>query len=626
MCGISGIYNIDGRPVDKDLLVRMNDTLSHRGPDDSGYHIKNNLGLGHRRLSIIDLNTGQQPIYNEDKSVVVVFNGEIYNFEEIRKILISKGHKFSTKTDTEIIVHGYEEWGFECLEKFQGMFSFALWDEKKNLLFLARDRLGIKPLYYYFDENRFYFASEIKAIIEDRTINRKMNNQALSDYFSIGYVPTPKSIFQNISKLPAGHFLVLQNKQKRVQKYWDLEFCPDLRLTESQWCEKIIEVLRESVRLRLISDVSLGAFLSGGIDSSLIVGLMAELMDDSVITNSIGFSVDKYNELEYARETAQIFNTSHNEFTVNPDALNVIDKLSWHFDEPMADSSSIPTYYVSKMARENVTVALSGDGGDENFAGYRRYYFDLLENKLRNIIPGQIKKQVIGKIASIYPQGPWLPQVMRGKTLLTNLSNDPVHGYFNSMSFFLPDAKSNLFTQDFIKELAGYDSIDVFQKHYNDCASSDPLTKIQYIDFKTYLSEDILTKVDRASMANSLEVRVPILDHKFVEMVAQIPSKLKLKNRVSKYILKKSADKILPGNIINRKKMGFSIPIDVWLKNELREKFLDVLHDKNSPDSGIFNKAYIEQMYVAHLKGKQNNTRPLWTYMSFKLWERKFLL
>jgi asparagine synthase (glutamine-hydrolysing) len=625
MCGICGIYNLDGRPVERDLLARMNSTLIHRGPDDEGYYINKNVGLGHRRLSIIDLNTGQQPIYNEDKSNVIVFNGEIYNFLELKSELEKEGHFFRTRTDTEVILHGYEQWGADCVSHLRGMFAFAIWDKRKKSVFLARDRLGKKPLYYYANGIKILFASELKAIIEDGTIPREINIEALSDYLSLGYVPAPKTIFKGIYKLLPGHTLLYKNGNLILRKYWDVNFQPKNDMSMDQFCEQIVETLKESVKMRLVSDVPLGAFLSGGIDSSAIVGLMASLKREPVITNSIGFTEKEFNELGYAKETAEYFKTDHREYTVSPDAVDIVRKLSWHFDEPFADSSSIPTYYVSKMTRQSVTVALSGDGGDENFGGYRRYYFDRLENEIRNFIPQPIRRYLIGNIARLYPKADWLPQVFRAKTLLTNISKDPIDGYFNSMSLFLPPMKEKLLSGDFKANLKGYDSAGVFRDYYNNSDTDDPLSRTQYIDFKTYLVDDILTKVDRASMANSLEVRVPLLDHKFVELVAQIPSNLKLNGRTSKYIFRKALAGILPDGIMDRKKWGFGIPVGKWLRKEIRETAEETLFNQRSDAKGFFNQKYVRWLWDQHLSGMRDFSQPLWTLLMFQLWADRFM-
>lgn len=625
MCGICGIYNFNGRPVDGELLRRMNNTMVHRGPDNEGYHLDDRIGLGHRRLSIIDLNTGHQPIFNEDKTKVIVFNGEIYNFKDLRGKLENKGHRFKTKTDTEVILHGYEEWGTECVERLRGMFAFAIWDSKQQTLFLARDRLGIKPLYYFCKNSKLIFASELKAILEDRSVQKDLDFEALSDYLSFGYIPAPKTIFKSIRKLPPGHILIQSPEGVNTEKYWDLQFQPGSHNSVDEYCNRIIETLEESIRLRLISDVPLGAFLSGGIDSSVVVAIMSHLIQKPVITNSVGFSRREFCELEYAQITSRLFGTNHHEFVVDPDAVDVVNKLSWHFDEPFADSSAIPTYYVSKMTRQNVTVALSGDGGDENFTGYRRYYFDRLENRIRAILPDPLRRNVIGLLASIYPKADWLPQLFRAKTLLTNVSQDPVYGYFNSMSYFLPGMKDRILSHDVKNNLHDYDSIEVFRKHYEKCDSNDPLTRTQYVDFKTYLVDDILTKVDRASMANSLEVRVPILDHEFVELVAQIPSQLKLNGKTSKYIFKKAASRLLPNEILNRKKMGFSIPAGEWLKKELYPLLHDTILSKTFNERSLFDTKYVHWLWKQHVSEMRDFTQPLWALLSFELWARRFL-
>ena len=625
MCGICGLYNLDGRPVEKGLIERMNSTLIHRGPDDDGYHIDGHIGLGHRRLSIIDLNTGKQPIYNEDNTKVIVFNGEIYNFLELKEKLELKGHQFKTKTDTEVILHGYEEWGAECVNYFRGMFAFAVWDDKNNTLFLARDRLGIKPLYYCFDGRRIIFASELKAILEDPIVSRNLNFEALSDYLSFGYIPSPKTIFCSIQKLPAGYFLIQSGNKQVLKQYWDLKFQPDVQVSEDSFCDCILETLEESIRMRLISDVPLGAFLSGGVDSSLVVALMSRLTKESVVTNTIGFTESEFSELEYAKETSTLFDTRHHEYMVDPDAVEVVNRLSWNFDEPFADSSAIPTYYVSGMTRQNVKVALSGDGGDENFAGYRRYYFDRLENYIRSALPEFFRRKFIGTLAEIYPKADWLPRMFRAKTLLTNVSRDPVYGYFNSMSYFLPEMKDRILNPDLKKKLHNYDSIEVFKNYYEKCNSKDALTRTQYVDFKTYLVDDILTKVDRAGMANSLEVRVPILDHKFVELIATIPSGLKLNGKISKYIFKKAAVRLLPDDILSRKKMGFVVPVGQWLKKELRPLVQETILSKEFKERSFFDTNYVHWLWKQHISGIRDFTQPLWALLCFELWAKRFM-
>ena len=647
MCGITGILHLDGKPVDSSVLKAMADTLSHRGPDAEGFYLNHQpeqppssvppapctvyrapctvtVGLAHRRLSIIDLSSGHQPMSNEDESVWIVFNGEIYNFQDLRKELISRGHIFKTNSDTEVIVHAYEEWGEDCVERLRGMFAFAIWDQRNQRLFLARDRLGIKPLYYFWDGKRLLFGSEIKSILAYPGVHRNINIQALYDYFRLLYIPAPKSIFKDIFKLPAGHILTMgPDSNLAVQQYWDLRFESEERISEQEWCARILEKLQEAVKIRLISEVPLGAFLSGGIDSSAVVGLMASLLDEPVKTASIGFEEQKFNELPYARQIASHFGTDHHEEIVRSDAIAILEKLAWYFDEPFADSSAVPTYYVSQVARKKVTVALSGDGGDENFAGYRRYYFDLLENQLRGIFPTFFRKYAIGGLAKIYPKADWAPQIFRAKTLLTNLSLDPMEGYFNSMSWF-GNIKNNILSKELHSELCGYSTLEVFKNHYAKAPTNDSLSAIQYVDIKTYLVDDILTKVDRASMAHALEVRVPILDHEFMELVAQIPATLKLCGKTGKYIFKKALESLLPGDILYRKKMGFSIPLSQWLRSELKDLFEESVFSSSAISASFLEMKIVRQMWRQHQSGTRDWGPELWTILFWEKWGRKW--
>ncbi len=627
MCGICGIVITDrSEKIDQQLLRKMNDSLIHRGPDEEGYFFEAFVGFGHRRLSIIDLREGQQPMYNEDRSMVIVFNGEIYNYQELRDFLIKKGHQFRTASDTEVILHLYEEYSQDCVHKLRGMFAFAIFDLRKQTLFLARDRLGIKPLYYYHHKNMFVFGSEIKAILQYKNINKEIDTTAFFDYLKYLYIPAPKSIFTHIHKLPAGSYLQLEGDKLTVTKYWDLQFTGENNGSERQLTEDMLGILEEAVRLRMISEVPLGAFLSGGIDSSLIVAIMARYKDDPLITNSIGFTFSDFNELPYARETSKLFRTDHHEYTVEASSAGILDKLMWYFDEPFADSSALPTYYVSKMTKENVTVALSGDGGDENFAGYRRYYFDQLENRLRLIIPRTVRSSIIAGMAQIYPKADWLPQFLRAKTMLTNLSTEAAEGYYNTMTHFTDAGLKSIVNPDLLGELDKYSPFDVFRYHYQNAGTDDLLSKTQYVDIKTYLVDDILAKVDRASMANSLEVRVPLLDHIFMEYVAGIPSAMKLRGRNGKYILKKMAGEILPEKILNRKKMGFSIPVDTWFRNELKTVFQDEIIDSNrSFCAQYFNFKVLKKMWGDHQRGVKNYGYQLWSIICFEKWARNFL-
>jgi asparagine synthase (glutamine-hydrolysing) len=645
LCGIAGIIHIDNQEVDVDLLIKATRTLTHRGPDEEGYFInrkdlfqrskssmvpvrtsegRGNVGFGHRRLSIIDLASGQQPLCNEDGTVWITFNGEVYNYQALKKELEAKGHVFKTNSDTETLVHAYEEWGESCVKRFRGMFAFAIWDEKKQELFLARDRVGKKPLYYYHDKNRFAFGSEIKVILELPNIDKTIDLTALSDYFSLLYAPAPKTIFESIKKLPAAHYAVVSEEKIRIESYWDLPFYQDETLTEKRIISDLQEILDDATRIRMMSEVPLGAFLSGGVDSSAIVALMAGASADPVRTNSISFSEASYNEAEYARQVAELYKTNHNEFHVTPDAISIIEKLAWHYDEPFADSSSVPTYYVSKMAREKVTVSLSGDGGDENFAGYRRYYMDMRENMVRNLVPNLFREPVFGLLGKLYPKADYLPQIFRGKAFLSNVARDPIGAYYFSVSAVHDSAKKDFFNSDTLRHMDGYQTYDLFKKIYDSAPAQDHLSKIQYLDIKTYLCDDILTKVDRASMAVSLEVRCPILDHVFMEYAAKIPSTMKLKGLEGKHIFKKAMKKYLPDDILYRKKMGFGVPILEWMKTDLkaytRELVLEGEGSKN-----YLNIPHLQKIWKEHQSGIRNWSTQLWVVMMFNLWHKRFL-
>lgn len=650
MCGICGIYNLDDHPVDKDLLKKMNNTLIHRGPDDEGYFVndgrregwearrlggkkagrlgRGNVGLGHRRLSIIDLDTGRQPMGNEDGSIQVVFNGEIYNFLDLRKQLESKGHKFITQSDTETIVYAYQEWGENFVTKLRGMFAIALWDNRLKKLILVRDRVGKKPLYYYYSKDKIIFASELKAILADSSIPRNIDIHALDAYLSFGYVPSPLSIFKNIKKLSPAHMAVCTPDGFKIKQYWHLDMESTAETgSERDIMEELESIFDEAVRLRLISDVPLGAFLSGGIDSSAVVASMAGFMNsEPVKTVSIGFSEKKFDELKYARIVAERYNTDHAEFVVSPDALNILDKIVWHFDEPFADASAIPTYYVSEMARRKVTVALSGDGGDEIFAGYiMRYRMNRMENSIRKKIPSLVGRYILGPISNVYPKADFLPRPLRLKSFLSNLSHSFEHAYFQDMSFyFLPEMKQKLYTLEFKSKVSNYNAFDVLGRHFAENKNSDITTRVQYVDIKTYLPEDILVKVDRMSMAHSLEVRAPILDHKLMEFVGKLPSSLKLKGNVSKYIFKRINENRLPNDILYRKKQGFCIPLAEWLRIDLRDFANEILFSAGSGLKDYFNMKYIKSLWGSHLSGKQDYSAPLWGLIMFELWRKKF--
>lgn len=622
MCGICGIYNVHTKePVPISLVKNMADTIKHRGPDDEGFYVDKQIGLGHRRLSIIDLEGGHQPLTNEDQTVWVVFNGEIYNFQALRADLLKRGHIFTTNSDTEVIVHLYEEVGEACFQALRGMFALAIWDKRKEILILARDRIGKKPLFYCYDGRRVVFASEMKAIRQVPGVSQEIDLEALCDYFSLLYIPAPKSIYKSIRKVRPGHFVTIGAHGMREVEYWDLDVTSPQEKFDEEWCQLILDAYREAVKVRLISDVPLGAFLSGGVDSSSVVALMSEVTGRPVVTTSIGFAEKEFDELAYARQIAKQFHSIHYEQSVRPDAVAVAEKLVWHYDEPFADSSAVPTYYVSQLARQHVTVALSGDGGDELFSGYRRYLFDERENRVRSLLPHWFRHAVFGSLAAVYPKADWAPRVLRGKATFQNLACSHVEGYFRSVSAFSPELKLALFDGDVRKSLHGYDTGSIFQAYYDKAKAADPLSRIHYIDVKTYLPDDILVKVDRASMAHSLEVRAPFLDHPFMELAARIPVHRKQHAGIGKFILKKALKHTLPDEILNRSKMGFGVPLAQWFRGDLKEMAQDVLFAPMS--DGFLEDAVIRKMWSEHQKGFRNRSTELWTIFMFKLWHRR---
>lgn len=622
MCGICGIFDAGSMdPVLRCLIQRMNDTLRHRGPDDEGVFVGPGIGLGHRRLSIIDVVGGHQPIANEDGTVRVLLNGEIYNYPELRSELLSKGHVFTTHSDTESIVHLYEEVGEEVFSRLRGMFAVALWDSRQRRLLLARDRVGKKPLFYSNQDGRALFGSELKALLATEELPKQLDGEALCDYFSLGYVPAPKTIYRAIRKVLPGHYLVFSQSGVRDACYWDLSFAQLEEHTEEHWCEVLREGLHEATRIRLMSEVPLGAFLSGGVDSSAVVAMMARDSSTPVTTCSIGFKDQGFDERVYARTVAKLFRTNHFEQVVEPNALEIMDTLTWHYDEPFADSSAVPTYYVSKIARQYVTVALGGDGGDESFAGYRRYTFDRFENRVRQLLPAAVRGPVFGTLGRWYPALAWAPRFVRGKATFQSLARSPIQGYFNSISVFRPDEKARLLHPDFAHSLNGYDSTDVLRHYYDRADTDDPLSRIQYVDIKTYLADDILAKVDRASMAVSLEVRAPLLDHKLMELTARMPSTLKLRGSKSKYILKRALEPLLPHDVLYRKKQGFSIPLARWFRQEVRELARERIFSGND---GILNQTYLRTIWDEHQKGIDDRSAHLWAVLMFRSWQHMF--
>ena len=622
MCGIVGIFDIaERRDVARDLVDRMNESQVHRGPDGSGLHIEPGLGLGHRRLSIIDLSTGAQPLYNEDGSVVVVFNGEIYNFQDLVLELTERGHVFRTKSDTEVIVHAWEEWGEQCVRRFRGMFAFALCDRNKSIVFLARDRLGVKPLHYaILPDGHLIFGSELKSLMVHPAFRREIDPFAVEEYLALGYIPEPRTIFRGALKLPAAHTLMLRRGDPVPDpvKYWDVRFSLDNALTEKEACDELRERLRESVRLRMISDVPLGAFLSGGVDSSAVVATMAEVSNDPVNTCSIAFTDPAFDESRYANLVADRFHTRHFVETVESDDFDLIDTLAQTYDEPFADSSAMPTYRVCQLARKRVSVALSGDGGDESFGGYRRYRLHMLEERLRSGLPLGFRRPLFGLLGQAYPKADWAPRIFRAKTTFQALARDSVEGYFHSVSIVRDALRRRLFSGSLKASLGGYSAVEIFRRHALNAETDDPLALVQYLDLKTYLVGDINTKVDRASMAHSLEVREPLMDHPLVEWLASLPSSLKVQGREGKYLLKKSMENCLPRQVMYRPKMGFAVPLAAWFRGPLRERMRVGLLDGHLIETGLFDRGSLDRLVEYHASGRQDFSAPIWTLLVFE--------
>jgi len=614
MCGIAGIIYLDTtKKIETSVLRNMTDAIVHRGPDDEGFYINNNIGMGFRRLSIIDLNTGHQPLSNEDESVWIIFNGEIYNYLEQREILKSKGYKFKTATDTEVILHLYEEYGANCLQYLRGMFAFAIWDNKMKQLFCSRDRFGIKPFYYYLDSEKFVFGSEIKAILKSGSIDKTLSYEALDSYFAFGYITSDLSIYKNIKKLQPAHYLQLSFKNNvsiEIKRYWEIEFNINSKKTEAQWKEEIEASLSEAVKLHMIADVPLGAFLSGGIDSSSVVAMMAKHSTQPIKTFSIGFKETQFNELEFAREVAKKYNCEHHEQIIEPESISLLPKLVDAYDEPFADSSAIPTYYVSKLAREYVTVALSGDGGDELFAGYNEYNnLNKLYSHPLNLKNPSYSSLFWGNLHKLIPEG------AKGKstTYLLSKNRELMGAYMTIYSkaerdkLILNNPSDNRFSELFKQE--------ILTKAIN----NDFVSRLQNLDLQTYLVDDILTKVDRASMMNSLETRVPILDHKFAELSFQIPSSFKLKENNQKAIFKQAMSPYLPESILNHPKQGFAVPLSLWFKNDLNEYVNDTLLATNSHLSSYLDKNYVRKI-VENKSGKGDFRTRVWSLLFFEEW------
>lgn len=627
MCGITGFIDLwntsnargdEARAATLDSMCRV---IRHRGPDDQGVMLTPGVALGMRRLSIIDLAGGRQPISNEDETVTIVFNGEIYNYRDLQATLQSRGHKFKTNSDTETVVHAYEEFGSSCVDHLRGMFAFAIWDAREQKLFIARDRVGKKPLYYSITRSgALVFGSELKSLLEHPEVERTINPRALDAYFSLGYVPDPISIFENVEKLPPGHYLTYKDRRLCVERYWDFSYDANGNgHSASDYLEELRALLEEAVKLRLVSDVPLGAFLSGGVDSSTVVGLMAGQMTQPVKTFSIGFNEDSYDELKYARLTAKKFGTDHHEFLVTPDICEVVDQLAWHFDEPFADSSAIPTYVVSKLAREHVKVVLTGDGGDELFAGYTRYLTEQQRSKF-DLVPRIVREGLMEPVSRGLPHGAW------GRNYLHNVSLDPIGRYLDNVSVFTGLNKGSLYTADFSDQLRDSSHLNSYFRELSlNVKTKAPLDSLLYIDSKTYLPGDILTKVDRMSMAVSLEARVPLLDHKLIEFVTRIPAAMKLAGNETKHLFKKAIADLVPAEIINRPKQGFGVPIQAWINQQLRERIRDTLNDPRTLQRGYVSRSHVELLLDEHERGRRDHAMGLWSLLMLELWHRQYV-
>jgi asparagine synthase (glutamine-hydrolysing) len=628
MCGIAGFVDFGGHAVAEAQarVRRMADTLVHRGPDEEGFYVDDLVALGHRRLSIIDLSSGQQPMSTHEGQVQIVFNGEIYNFVEVRAQLEARGHRFKTQCDTEVILIGYLEWGEHCLEKLNGMFAFAIWDARFKRLVLARDRVGKKPLYYCRKGSLIGFASELKALRAGGLCHDAVDAEALDCYFSLGYIPAPRTIYKGVRKLRAARCLTISGTGESERQYWQLSFAEPVARSVEEATDEFAPLLDDAVKCRLMSEVPLGAFLSGGIDSSLVVSSMAHLLQRPVATNSIGFDEEQFNELPVAGAIAAHLRTEHHEYVVKPKAVDVIERIAWHFDEPLADSSAVPTWYVCEMAKRSVTVALSGDGGDETFGGYTfRYLPHMLESKIRAAIPVSLRSAAFGTLGSIWPASAKLPKPLRLKTIFENLSRGDAEAFYCDLASLRNDTRDDLYSNEFMAELRGFTPMETVQPYYSQNDAGDALGRSQHADILSYMTDDVLVKVDRMSMAHSLEVRCPLLDHRIIEFAAKLPAGLKVGARSGKRLLRALAARRLPREILNLPKRGFSIPAARWLRNELRPLCESIVTDRNRFFSGMLNEGKVREMWREHLSEARDHSVFLWGLMMLGLWEAKNL-
>ena len=626
MCGIVGFINANSQPVNSEILEKMNACIVHRGPDDDGFYIRENVGLAMRRLSIIDIAHGKQPIHNHDKSKWIVFNGEIYNFQELREDLEKRGHKFYTNSDTEAIIHLYDEYGADCVQYLRGMFAFAIWDEREKSLFIARDRIGKKPLLYSHQPNGdLIFGSEFRALLEHPSISREVNYEAIHHYLTFIYVPAPLTGFKQIRKLEPAHWLLWKDGKIETKRYWSLDYSEKIKISEEDAIEETLQILTEATKLRMISEVPLGAFLSGGVDSSTVVALMAQESSKPVKTFSIGFEEQDFSELKYAKRVAAHVGAEYNEFIVKPNALEILPTLVEHYGEPYADPSALATYYVSRETRKYVTVALNGDGGDESFAGYERHFAMQISEKYYQI-PKVFRKYLIESIASQIPSSTdFRNRLTRAKRFLQAGSLPREKRYTRWMSNFDWQAKEQLYTKRFFDEVAKHDSVQFIGKYFNENPRYSILDATLLTDIQTYLPGDLLVKVDIASMAVSLEARSPFLDHKLMEFAASLPDNLKIKRREGKYLLKKIASRLVPKEVIYRQKMGFAVPISHWFRGEMSGFVEEHLLSEKAVERDLFNAKHIRRLIAEHKANKQDNSWKLWNLLILELWFQKFI-
>ena len=625
MCGIVGIVRNDGKSIDEDLLARMNNAIRHRGPDDDGFYVNGSVGLGMRRLAIIDLKGGAQPIHNQDRSSWIVFNGEIYNYLELREKLEKLGHTFYTNSDTEAIVHAYDQFGVDCPKHLRGMFAFAIWNERSQELFLARDRVGKKPVLYAHVNGQLIFGSEFSALLLHPDVSRDIQPEALDYYLSFMCIPAPLTAYRAIRKLEPGHWLRWRHGEIELQRYWQPDFTKKIELSEEEAGERTVEILRDAVRVRLMSEVPLGAFLSGGIDSSAVVALMSQESSERVKTFSIGFDEQDFSELHHARRIAEHVGADHHEFIVRPDALEVLPTLVEHYGEPYADSSAVPTYYVAKETRKHVTVALNGDGGDESFAGYERYIAMGLTEKYRRV-PSFLRESLIKETVNLIPSSPLKrSRVKSAKRLLDAVALPRVDRYARWVSVFNEQTKQPLYSDRFREQTQAADATGILAEWFRRANGIGVVDAMLLTDQMTYLPNDLLVKVDIATMAVSLEARSPFLDHHVIEFAASLPQNLKLRRLTSKYLLKKVLRKLLPSENLKRRKMGFGVPVGHWFRGKMQPFLREVLLSEKALRRGLFQPDAVRQLIELHVRGERDYSQQLWTLLMLELWFNRFI-